>query len=219
MSAFLLNYFNNRLKNLNISDEDKNNKRVFDTFNNALQEFYRTNLKNKKIIDLGCGDRSFINFCNKNNCYCDGFDISDNINFEKDSLPLIDNSVDVIILRSLIEHLNNPSLIITETMRCLKKDGIIIIVTPNFYFNFKNFYHDPTHVKPYTHKSLLKLLEIYNFNNIKVLPWLVCKPLWMWKLKYNFIFANYLIPFRGDFKLAPSFLKGKTKSILALAKK
>ena len=121
MNKFLLNYFNNRLKNLNISDENKNNKRVFDTFNNALKEFYKTNLKNKKIIDLGCGDRSFINFCNKNNYNCDGFDISDNINFEKDSLPLIDNSIDVIILRSLIEHLNNPTLIITETMRCLKQ--------------------------------------------------------------------------------------------------
>ena len=45
----------------------------------------------------------------------------------------------------------------------LKKDGYLIITTPNFKYSYKIFYDDPTHVHPYTPKSLVKILEMNNF--------------------------------------------------------
>ena len=103
--------------------------------------------------------------------------------------------------------------------RVLKKDGLFILVTPNWKFDMKGFYDDPTHVKPYTTKSINFLLESFKFRNIKIVPWLVCKPSWMWKIPFSFELAR-IIPFRGSRnKLIPNFLKGKSKSILIICQK
>ena len=61
---------------------------------------------------------------------------------------------------SVIEHIYNPNNFLNEIKRILKKNGNLIIVTPNFRFSFKEFYDDPTHVKPYTEESLK------NFRNV-----------------------------------------------------
>ena len=84
---------------------------------------------------------------------------------------------------------------------------------------FKEFYDDPTHVKPFKEESLKKILKMYEFENIKILPWFVKKPQIYWKIPKNFLLGS-LIPFRGDAsKLIPEFLKGQTKSLLAICKK
>ena len=147
-----------------------------------------------------------------------GFDI-DKINLEKDKINLPDNSCDIVTALSLLEHLSNPSNFIDEVKRVLKKDGFFIIVTPDWQSNVKNFYDDPTHVRPYTTSSLKFLLEISGFKQIKILPWVVNKPVWMWKIPFKFFLAK-IIPFRGDtYKWIPNFLKGKSKSILSIAVK
>ncbi len=213
-------YFEKRNNSLKDLDQDNNSRRVFETFNSAL-EYFNLNVINKSdnLVDIGCGDRSFINFLKKIGINSNGYDVNDGINFENDKFPDIDNSVDHIVTNSVIEHIYNPNNFLNEIKRILKKNGNLIIVTPNFRFSFKEFYDDPTHVKPYTEESLRKILEMYEFNNIKVLPWFVKKPQIYWKIPKNF-FLGSLIPFRGDAsKLIPEFLKGQTKSLLAICKK
>ena len=74
-------------------------------------------------------------------------------------------------------------------------------------------------MRPYTTSSLKFLLEISGFKQIKILPWVVNKPVWMWKIPFKFFLAK-IIPFRGDtYKWIPNFLKGKSKSILSIAVK
>lgn len=46
-------------------------------------------------------------------------------------LPLKKNSVDIIIAGELIEHLDNPFKFIREVYRVLKKNGTLILSTPN----------------------------------------------------------------------------------------
>lgn len=46
-------------------------------------------------------------------------------------LPLNDNSMDMIICQEGIEHLPNPLLLFQEFNRVLKKDGTLILTTPN----------------------------------------------------------------------------------------
>jgi hypothetical protein len=60
---------------------------------------------------------------------------------------------------------------------------------------------------------------MYGFNNPKTYPGLRCKPKWYYLGKYRFLKGNYLLPFRGETKYVPSFLKGRSTSIFAIATK
>ncbi len=213
-------YFKKRNESLESSDQKMNSERIYETFNSALNFLnFDTFNRNQQLIDLGCGDRSFIKFANEKGLIANGFDVDDGINFEKDKLSLNDNSIDHIITNSVIEHLHDPNIFLSEIKRVLKNEGNLIIVTPNFRFSYDEFYDDPTHVKPYTEHSLKKVLEMFEFKQIHILPWFVKKPNFYWRLPNSFLFGR-LIPFRGDAsKFIPNFLKGQTKSILAICKK
>ena len=61
-------------------------------------------------------------------------------------------SIDVIISKSLIEHLNSPLKFIENCKSLLKDDGCLIILTPSWYHHsFGPFYLDYTHVTPFTY--------------------------------------------------------------------
>lgn len=216
-----LNYFEG-LKNTPEYKKDNQiylKERVFNTLNNLLKTFFSKSFKKGQfLLDLGSSDGTLIEIAKNFGLQAVGFDI-DKINLEKDKINLPDNSCDIVTALSLLEHLSNPSNFIDEVKRVLKKDGFFIIVTPDWQSNVKNFYDDPTHVRPYTTSSLKFLLEISGFKQIKILPWVVNKPVWMWKIPFKFFLAK-IIPFRGDtYKWIPNFLKGKSKSILSIAVK
>tara|TARA_B100001121_G_C18555350_1_gene557644 strand:- start:43 stop:699 length:657 start_codon:yes stop_codon:yes gene_type:complete len=193
--------------------------RVFKTFKNLIKTFYNTELKkNQSLLDLGSADGVFVNVSKKEGLDAYGLDAHD-LDLEDDKIDFSDNRFDIVTAISLIEHVKNPNNLLKETMRVLKKDGIFILVTPDWSYNVQNFYDDPTHVKPYTKKSLKFLLESFNFKEVYVVPWLVCKPSWMWKTPFSFLIARNL-PFRGNRnKFIPEFLKGKSKTLLAICKK
>ena len=66
-------------------------------------------------------------------------------------------------------------LIFSEIYRILKKDGILIIITPNFTYDYKNFYDDPTHINPFTVIKLSEVLKLFKFREIEIVPWVVKK--------------------------------------------
>lgn len=193
--------------------------RVFKTLNNLIKTFFNDSFKkNQFLLDLGSSYGAFVEIAKKNGLNAKGLDIKD-LNLEKDSIHLADESCDVVTAISLLEHLNQPDHLLKEVKRILKKNGYFIIVTPNWPYNVKTFFDDPTHVHPYSKKSLEFLLKLNNFNNIKIVPWLVCKPTWMWKIPFSFFLAR-IIPFRGDVnKWIPEFLKGKSKTLLSICTK
>jgi ubiquinone/menaquinone biosynthesis C-methylase UbiE len=47
-------------------------------------------------------------------------------------LPFKNNSFDVVFAGELIEHIENPNLMLIETNRVLRKDGLLFLDTPNF---------------------------------------------------------------------------------------
>lgn len=214
-------YLENLVKRDDYEKENQNylKNRVLKTFANLINTFFKKNIYElKNSLDLGSADGSFVEILKKNGFNALGLDIKD-VNFENDKLELEDNSFDLVTAISIIEHLSKPNNFLTEVKRVLKKDGLFILVTPNWKFDMKGFYDDPTHVKPYTTKSINFLLESFKFRNIKIVPWLVCKPSWMWKIPFSFELAR-IIPFRGSRnKLIPNFLKGKSKSVLIICQK
>jgi len=176
--------------------------------------------ENSSVLDLGCGDQFLKQELQKKNIEYLGFDIQD-LNLEYESLPIKDNSQDLIISLALIEHLYDPHNMLTESLRCLKKGGTLVISTPNWLYSSKIFFNDYTHVRPYTPKSLIHLINDIGFSNIYDFPNLRCKSRFAYTNRFRYFLAN-LRPLTSDFRfsyLLPSFLKGKSKGMFVLAKK
>lgn len=191
-------------------------KRVFNTINNLLKTYFNHRLKKGQfLLDLGTLDGTLVEVAKDYGLKAKGLDIN-NLNLEKDRINLPDKSCDIVTAISLLEHLSNPNNFLNEVRRVLKKGGFLIIVTPNWPDNVKNFFDDPTHIRPYTIKSLQFLLSSNEFRKIKILPWLVNKPTWMWKIPFKFLLAK-IIPFKGNSNIwLPGFLKGRSKTLLSV---
>ena len=139
----------------------------FELFNKT----YLNSPENLHVIEIGSQNvnSSVKELIDKNFKYI-GVDIApgDNVDIVlKDpyKFPIDDNSIDVVISISTFEHVDFFWLTFLEILRVLKKDGLLITYTPDWETQFKNFYDDETHVKPYTTISLKQthLKHGYNF--------------------------------------------------------
>jgi len=221
MAEILKSRYMENERNRKVSAKEIDNaERLLFTFNSALELFYNTKIdKDSKVIDLGYGDGSFLKSLEKNEIECKGYDY-DTVNFENGEIPEIANSLDFITSNSVIEHLNDATNLLEEAFRVLKPGGKLILITPNFFYDYKNFYDDPTHVNPFTVEKLETMLEMSGFKNINILPWIVMKSPVLWKIPFSFFFARYFLIARNDTRLPiPNFLKGKTKVMFSIAEK
>ena len=99
--------------------------------------------KNEKILDIWCGNWSLLMDIHKlwyNNLFaCDGYIENKELNkfakFQKQELntdlKYDENTFDVIFLVEVIEHLENPNIVLHEIHRILRKWGMVVISTPN----------------------------------------------------------------------------------------
>jgi len=104
----------------------------------------------ERVLDAGCGDGSILFALKKHfEISIIGADFSEDalLNTEKNSirtgfpietyradtrnLPLEDNSIDKIFSLGVIEHINDPQTAVNELARCLKPNGVLILMTPN----------------------------------------------------------------------------------------
>ena len=157
-----------------------------------------------KILDIGSGNRDFRVACavDKMECQCLDYPF---YNAETDNIPFEDKYFHVVTLNAVIEHIKDPSTMMSEIKRVLKPNGKLFIRTTNFQQDYKNFYNDPTHVKPYTPLGLQRLLELYGFDVI------FCEPGLILKSKFW-----YHVPFKWHIA---KMLKGGTRSIIIVGKK
>ncbi len=179
------------------------NKRLFNTYDRISSRIIGSALKGVNV-DLGSGDKGFSRYCESVGIKSYPYDFPD-LDIEKDTLPHSNDSVDFITLNAVIEHINDPSNVLKESVRILKRGGLIFIRTPNWKMDYKNFYNDPTHVKPYSPETLKNILTLFGFKVVFLEPGLVEKSWFWWKL-----------PETIKWRVA-SLIKGGTKSIIAVA--
>ena len=132
------------------------------------------NKKIKKILDYGCNNCSLKLYLSKKIIYW-GVDTNKDINKHvrlysknfkiiKKNIPFKDKYFDCVILSHVISHLDNPRLNIQKISKKLKKNGFLIIVTPNklykffiFFLNlFNNYESDLTIYKHFSNKEIEK---------------------------------------------------------------
>lgn len=88
-------------------------------------------------------------------------------------IPFKDNTFDILYSINMLEHVENPINVVKECKRVLKKNGIIILITPNGDMEFALDIAEKLKLKlpEGFHKffKLKNLVKIFNKNKIKIL--------------------------------------------------
>lgn len=84
-----------------------------------------------------------------------------------ESLKLPSNSISAIGIFDVLEHLENPKIILEEIHRILKPEGSLLISVPAHQWLFSDFDTSIGHFRRYSMKSLSALLSICGFGQIR----------------------------------------------------
>lgn len=142
-----------------------------------------TYVKNGKILDIGCGDGDTLALLKKLGWKTYGLDIDARaveiankrgLNVKLGTFKKLseypDNYFDAIRLYHVIEHIDNPSLCLFLVRKKLKREGELLIGTPNIKsmmaIFFRSYWYNldsPRHLFLFTPKTLEKLLNKNNF--------------------------------------------------------
>jgi len=155
------------------------------------REYWKTGT----LLDVGCGDKVFMDEFAKLGFECTGIDYPE-VNFEKDKLPYKAASFDFIFCKSVIEHLANTNHFLKEIHRVLRPNGVAIILTPAWEYNFTDFYNDYTHIHPFEKKGLNDALVINQFK-IKYIEYFYQLP-FIWKRPWLTFVAKTIDILFGD---------------------
>jgi len=137
--------------------------------------------RNKKVLDIACGEgygsAMLANIAEN----VIGIDIDEttiehaankyrsrNISFRSgtvDSIPVADDSMDVVVSFETLEHHDKHDEMIREIKRVLKKDGLLIMSTPDKKnYSDKTGYKNPFHIKElYEHQFRELIQKFFRF--------------------------------------------------------
>ncbi|MCI0414655.1 class I SAM-dependent methyltransferase [bacterium] len=147
----------------------------------AICEYLQPEIpEDSAILELGPGFCDFINQIHAGRKYAVDIKAECQKYCEKDvifvqstatALPLDPHSMDTIFASNFLEHLNDSELeaLFREIDRILKKRGRIILIQPNYYYCYREYWDDFTHVKAFSHHSLTDFLKTKKYTIRKVI--------------------------------------------------
>ena len=138
-----------------------------------------------RLLDVGCGGGRFLRRMKKNGWQVEGSDFDDQVANEVmdkygihvhtgdlKEINLSDNSFDAITLSHTIEHLYDPLESIKRCHQLLKKEGKLIVTTPNAnslshqrYGKYWRGLEPPRHIQIFTPNSLSSIIVRAGFSN------------------------------------------------------
>lgn len=78
-----------------------------------------------------------------------------------EALPVADASAGAILSFHLIEHLPSASHLLAECARVLQPGGKLFLVTPDWRKQYRTFWRDPTHLRPYDKEAIARLMRMH----------------------------------------------------------
>jgi ubiquinone/menaquinone biosynthesis C-methylase UbiE len=136
------------------------------------------------VLDVGCGNGGFVSACldhGINAIGVEAFDASASIAAKSgvavlqaagEHLPIESASFEIVRLKEVLEHVQQPLALASEMRRVLQHGGTFIAYVPTQWSQLypfpANFYDDYTHVRAFSRVGLLRLLEDAGFADIKI---------------------------------------------------
>lgn len=143
-------------------------------------------VKNKKVLDIACGEGYGSSILGKKAADVTGMDIdeetikwarkkyaSETVRYKVGNIaeiPLEDHSIDVLVSFETIEHVDEElqQQFIKEAKRVLKEDGILIMSSPNKeIYSDKYDYHNEFHIKEFYFREFVDFIQ-QEFAELKI---------------------------------------------------
>ena len=145
------------MKKLNKNNFNSWKEYYFEYQRSLAQHYYipflkknKVELNNKHVLEIGCGNGGFISAFGNFSDNCVGFDLKDleweknNVKYHKldvfddELINKFDSKFDIIILRDVIEHLDNAqtSKLFSQIEKLSNSNTVILITFPPFYSPF-----------------------------------------------------------------------------------
>ena len=137
--------------------------------------FDRFHLKEgMKLLDVGCGDESYLDGFGKLKVNTYGIDSIRHknrkvkvCNLSEEKMSYSNNTFDVVFTKSCLEHLKPIEFPMREIKRVLKRNGILIALVPDWRSQYKSYYDGYDHVTPFTRRGLRDLMKYIGFEEVK----------------------------------------------------
>lgn len=160
------------------------------------------------VLDVGCGNGGFVVACARHGIDAVGveaFDASASVAARTgisviqgvgEHLPVPTGAFDVIRLKEVLEHVQQPLALASEMQRALRAGGSFIAYVPTQWSQLypfpANFYDDYTHIRAFSKVGLQRLLEDAGFDDIVIDGY--TPPLRSWQRPVS-ILASRMFPF------------------------
>jgi len=145
---------------------DRNRQKVWKAICEYLQVFIPAD---GVVLDIGAGYCDFINQIKASRKYA--LDVNPDVvdycapgvrflGCDVGSIDLLRQSVDVVMASNFLEHLSDQQCgaLFDRLDDLLKEGGKIILIQPNYYYCYRQYWDDFTHVKAFSHVSLVDFL-------------------------------------------------------------
>ena len=179
-----------------------------------LSEQYLRDFCGGRLLDLGCGRGEFLEGFARLGFQASGVErcqppreVSAPVairDFERDGLPFADGELDVVFSKSVLEHLHDLSGVLAECRRVLRPGGRMIHLVPDWRAQWRHFYDDWTHVRPFTLVGVREAVQSHGFAVAHAQRFRQLPLLWRYPA---------LSPLAGACALLPAALKRHSKFV------
>ncbi len=139
-----------------------------------LTNQYLPGYRATKLLDLGSGRGEFLHGFARQGFDAMGVDrsrpsvpkFSEPVvvgDYERTGLPFADGEFSVLFSKSVFEHIVDISSLLKECHRVLAPAGRMIALVPDWTAQWRHFYDDWTHVRPFTLNGLRECVECHGF--------------------------------------------------------
>jgi SAM-dependent methyltransferase len=150
---------------------------------------YLAGYRGSKLLDLGSGRGEFLHGFARQGFDALGIDrsrpsapkFSEPVivtDYERAGLPFANDEFSVLFSKSVFEHIVDISSLLKECHRVLAPAGRMIALVPDWTAQWRHFYDDWTHVRPFTLNGLRECVECHGFQVREALRFRQLPVLW-----------------------------------------